>query len=131
MKNPILFAIVIFPTLTMGALVMVKPNLRMQVNELLGWDSDGDGISSQVGRGVKSMKDTPVAVYEKKEEREIIQTIVSEGGTDTSANNAEDAVENGVSAPAAGENNTEVEIDEKDGAATGLIYSIGIRPHSS
>jgi len=139
LKNPILFAIVIFPTLTMGALVMVKPNLREQVYDLLGWGDDS-GVSSAIGRSTPSIKDTPAAAYEgdgslkKEEEREIIQAIVSEGGTTSATNIEEDtaAAENSVSAPAAGERNIRVEIDGNENEATvDLIHSIGIRPHSS
>lgn len=78
-KNPLLFAVVVFPTVTMGLLLMVKPKLRPK---FMGGDGNGNtergsflrGGSSSIGGSYNIPNEAPV--YENANE-----DIIEEGKT--------------------------------------------------
>mmetsp|Transcript_37445 Transcript_37445/g.67408 ORF Transcript_37445/g.67408 Transcript_37445/m.67408 type:complete len:275 (-) Transcript_37445:86-910(-) len=158
-KNPLIFAGFIFPTVVTGMLVLAKPNLRAQV---FGGGDDGGGSSNAgvnasketavpayeslkaqvfgggTDAGVSAPKETPVPAYEtdggslKKEDA---KNIVSEEGT--AVNNEEGTtisqgshdVEDAGAPAAVGFHS---EIEKKEGPTIAdLIHAIGFRPHRS
>lgn len=124
-QNPLLFAGIIFPTITMAVLVMVKPNLRAQ---LFGGGGAGFGRFN-------ASKATPAAVYEsergdlKKEEITDEPVVSVEDTTPTSSNKETHSVEESKDVPAEG--NDDYEMTERKSTTIDLFRAIGIRPHPS
>jgi hypothetical protein len=124
-QNPLLFAGIIFPTITMAVLVMVKPNLRAQ---LFGGGGAGFGRFN-------ASKATPAAVYEsergdlKKEEITDEPVVSVEDTTPTSSNKETHGVEESKDVPAEG--NDDYEMTERKSTTIDLFRAIGIRPHPS
>lgn len=132
-KNPLIFAAFVFPTVTTGILILVKPNLRAQFL----------GMYRKENASVKALEAAPAAVYDisgeaSGDEGGANAPAGDEGRASPSAEEG-DAASKGAQGDVADdgwvvvENDSEMKGEETAPSASvaDLLHSIGIRPHPS